>query len=37
MSSENAELEAKHQEYKGRVVFRSDVVEDDSGSYEVFT
>ena len=33
----NAELEAKHKKYKGRVVFRSDIVEDDSGSYEVFT
>ena len=30
----NAELEAKHQRYKGRVVLR---VEDDSGSYAVFT
>ena len=30
----NAELEAKHQKYKGRVVLR---VEDDSGSYAVFT
>ena len=28
---------AKHQEYKGRVVFRDDIVKDDSGSYEVFT
>ena len=33
----NAELEAKHQEYKGRVVLRGDVVKDDSGSYAVFT
>ena len=33
----NAELEAKHQKYKGRVVLRSDVVKDDSGSYAVFT
>ena len=33
----NAELEAKHQKYKGRVVFRGDVVKDDSGSYAVFT
>ena len=30
-------LEAKHQKYKGRVVFRSDIVKDDSGSYAVFT
>ena len=29
----NAELEAKHQKYKGRVVFRGDIVKDDSGSY----
>ena len=33
----NAELEAKHQKYKGRVVLRGDNVEDDSGSYAVFT
>ena len=33
----NAELEAKHQEYKGRVVLRGDRVKDDSGSYAVFT
>ena len=32
----NAELEAKHQKYKGRVVLRGDVVKDDSGSYPVF-
>ena len=31
----NAELEAKHQKYKGRVVLRGDVVKDDSGSYAV--
>ena len=37
MSSENAELESKHQKYKGRVVLRGDIVEDDSGSYAVFT
>ena len=30
-------MEAKHQKYKGRVVFRSDIVQDDSGSYAVFT
>ena len=33
----NAELEAKHQKYKGRVVLRGDVVKDDSGTYAVFT
>ena len=33
----NAELEAKHQKYKGRVELRGDIVEDDSGSYAVFT
>ena len=33
----NAELEAKHQKYKGRVVLRVDIVKDDSGSYAVFT
>ena len=33
----NAELEAKHQKYKGRVVLRGDTVKDDSGSYAVFT
>ena len=27
----NAELEAKHQKYKGRVVLRGDIVKDDSG------
>ena len=32
----NAELEAKHQKYKGRVVLRADIVKDDSGSYAVF-
>ena len=37
MSSENAELEAKHQKYKGRVVLRGDIVKDNSGSYAVFT
>ena len=31
----NAELEAKHQKYKGRVVLWGDI--DDSGSYAVFT
>ena len=30
----NAELEAKHQKYKGRVVLRGDIVEDDSGSQQ---
>ena len=33
----NAELEAKHQKYKDRVVLRGDIVKDDSGSYAVFT
>ena len=33
----NAELEAKHQKYKGRVVLRGDIVKDDSWSYAVFT
>ena len=32
-----AELEAKHQKYKGRVVLRGDIAKDDSGSYAVFT
>ena len=32
----NAELETKHQKYKGRVVLRSDYVKDDSGSHAVF-
>ena len=33
----NAELEAKHLKYKGRVVLRGDIVKDDSASYAVFT
>ena len=33
----NAELEAKHQKYKGRVDLRGDIVKDNSGSYAVFT
>ena len=33
----NAELETKHHKYKGRVVLRGDIVNDDSGSYAVFT
>ena len=32
----NAELEANHHKYKGRVVLRGDIVKDDSGSYAVF-
>ena len=32
-----AELEAKHQKYKGRIVLRGDIVKDDSASYAVFT
>ena len=37
LSSQNAELEPKYQEYKGRVVLRGDVVKDDAGEYAVFT
>ena len=33
----NAELEAKHQKYKGRIVLRGDIGKDESGSYAVFT
>ena len=33
----NAELETKHQKYKGRVVLRGDIVKDDSGSFAAFT
>ena len=33
----NAELEAKHQKYKGRVVLRGDIAKDGSGAYAVFT
>ena len=33
----NAELEAKHQKNKCRVVLRGDTVKDDSSSYAVFT
>ena len=33
----NAELGAKHQKYKGRVVLRGDIVKDNSESYAVFT
>ena len=33
----DAELETKLPKYKGRVVLRGDIVEDDSGSYAVFT
>ena len=33
----DAELEAKHQKFKVRVVHRGDLVKDDSGSYAVFT
>ena len=32
----NAELETKHQKYKGRVVLRGDIVKDNSRSYAVF-
>ena len=33
----NAELEAKHQKYKGRIAPRGDIVKDDPVSYTVFT
>ena len=33
----NSELEPQFQKYKGRVVLRSDIVKDDSGSHAVFT
>ena len=33
----NSEQEPQFQKYKGRVVLRGDSVEDDSGSYAVFT
>ena len=33
----NAELDTKHQKYKGRVVLRGDIVKDNSGSCAVFT
>ena len=33
----NADLEKKHQKYKGRVVLPGDIVKDDSGFYAVFT
>ena len=33
----NSELEPKFQRHKGRVVLRSDIEKDDSGSYAVFT
>ena len=33
----NADLETKHQKYKGRVVLRDDIVKDYSVSYAVFT
>ena len=36
-SFEGAELEAKHQKYKGQVVLRGDIVKDDSGACAVFT
>ena len=32
----NADLEATHQKYKGRVVLQGDIVKDDCGSYAVF-
>ena len=33
----NAELEIKHQKYKGRIVLLGNIVKDDSGAYAVFT
>ena len=33
----NSELEPNFQKYKGRIVFRGDIVKDDSGSYALFT
>ena len=33
----NAELETKHQKYKGRVEFRGDIAKIDSGSYAALT
>ena len=33
----NAELEATHLKYEGRVVLRGDIVKDNSGSYAVFS
>ena len=33
----NAELETKHQKYKGRVALQGDIEKDDSGSFAVFT
>ena len=33
----NAELETRPQKYTGRVVLRSDIVKDDSGSYALFS
>ena len=33
----NAELETKHQKYKGRAVLRDDIVKDDSDFYAVLT
>ena len=33
----NAEMEAKHQKYKGRVELHGDIVKDESGSYAAFT
>ena len=33
----NAELETKHQKYKGRIALQGDILKNDSGSYTVFT
>ena len=37
LSSEKCWIGGKAQKYKGRVVFRGDIVKDDSGAYAVFT
>ena len=34
---QNSELEPRYQKYKSRIVFRDDIVKDDSGSYAAFT
>ena len=36
-SFKNAELVSTFQKYKGRVVFREDIAQDDAGAYAVFT
>ena len=34
---EMSEVELQYQKYKGRVVFRGDIIKDDFGSYAVFS